>query len=122
MIVSGSRTRAGGPAHVVELLAAARRGRGAVPVAALADPDDWVRVRAAAALGAQRAAEAVPRLIPLLGDASKLVALKAVEALGDIGGESAFRALLETLGNEDQEMQSASEEAIAKIQDRQGDR
>jgi HEAT repeat protein len=74
------------------------------------------------ALGALRANEAVPRLIPLLGDPSKLVALKAVEALGDIGGESAFRALLEMLGSEDQEMQAAAEEAIAKIQDRQGDR
>ncbi|QLA20369.1 HEAT repeat domain-containing protein [Desulfolutivibrio sulfoxidireducens] len=108
---------------VVELLGRCPRGLGAPYLSrALADPDDWVRVRAVEALGVLRAAEAVPRLIPLLGDASKLVALKAAQALGDIGGESAFRALLETLGNEDPEMQAASEEAIARIQDRQGDR
>lgn len=108
---------------VVELLGRCPLGRG-VPylLRALADPDDWVRVRAVEALGTLRAAEAVLRLIPLLHDPSKLVSLKTVEALGDIGGESAFRALLDALGNEDPEFQAAAEEAIAKIQDRQGDR
>jgi HEAT repeat protein len=108
---------------VVELLGRCPLGRG-VPylLRALADPDDWVRVRAVEALGTLRAAEAVPRLIPLLHDASKLVSLKTVEALGSIGGESAFRALLEALSNEDPEFQAVAEEAIAAIQDRQGDR
>jgi HEAT repeat protein len=108
---------------VVELLGRCPLGRG-VPylLRALADPDDWVRVRAVESLGALHTSEAVPRLIPLLSDPSKLVSLKTVEALGDIGGESAFRALLEALGNDDPEFQAAAEEAIAKIQDRQGDR
>jgi HEAT repeat protein len=108
---------------VVELLGRCPVGKGApYLLRALADPDDWVRVRAVESLGALRLAEAAPRLIPLIHDASKLVSLKTVEALGDIGGESAFRALLEALGNDDPEFQAAAEEAIAKIQDRQGDR
>jgi len=108
---------------VVELLGRCPLSKGApYLLRALADPDDWVRVRAVESLGALRPAEAAARLIPLLHDASKLVSLKTVEALGDIGGESAFRALLEALGNDDPEFQAAAEEAIAKIQDRQGDR
>lgn len=108
---------------VVELLGRCPLGSGApYLLRALADPDDWVRVRAVESLGALRLSEAVPRLIPLLHDPSKLVSLKTVEALGDIGGESAFRALLEAIGTEDPEFQAAAEEAIAKIQDRQGDR
>lgn len=87
----------------------------------LEDPDDWVKVRAVEALGTRRAMEATPALVGLLDSGSTLLALKAIEALGEIGGKVAFRALLDVLNAEDPEMQAAAEEAIAKMQDREGE-
>ncbi|WP_027186189.1 HEAT repeat domain-containing protein [Desulfovibrio inopinatus] len=89
-------------------------------VQALEDPDDWVKIRAMEALAVQEAGEAVPRLIGLLEDENKLLALKVVETLGNIGGESAFRALLDLVGKDDPELSDAAEDAIARIQEDKG--
>jgi len=83
---------------------------------ALNDEDDWVRVRSAEALGAKREKGAVPRLVELLEDPNTLVALKAVEVLGQIGGQTAFRALLDVLNSDDQELVSAAEVAVERVQ------
>jgi HEAT repeat protein len=57
-------------------------------------------------------------VVPLLQHPNRLVAIKAVEALGNIGGTSAFRALLDISTSEDEpELQEAVETAIAKIQE-----
>ncbi len=89
-------------------------------VQALEDPDDWVKIRAMEALGVQQAHQAVPRLIGLLEDENKLLALKVVDTLGYIGGETAFRALLDLVGKDDPELSEAAEVAIARIQEDKG--
>jgi HEAT repeat protein len=63
----------------------------------------------------------VARIVPLLSGPNTLVAMKVVEALGEIGGQTAFRALLDVLNGEDPELQGAAEEAVAKMQQEQGD-
>jgi HEAT repeat protein len=90
-------------------------------IQALDDPDDWVRIRAMEALGSRIAREAVPKLVNLLESPNKLVALRVMETLGEIGGNVAFRALLEVLNSEDQELTEAAEAAISKIQEEQGE-
>jgi HEAT repeat protein len=90
-------------------------------IQALDDPDDWVRIRAMEALGRRLSHEAVPRLVSLLESPNKLVALKVMETLGEIGGNVAFRSLLEVLNSEDQELTEAAEAAISKIQEVQGE-
>lgn len=90
-------------------------------IQALDDPDDWVRIRAMEALGMRMATDAVPKLISMLENPSKLLAIKVIETLGDIGGKTAFRALLEILNGDDLELTSAAEEAIAKIQNEQNE-
>jgi len=87
-------------------------------IQALDDPDDWVRIRALEALGMRMSQEAVPKLVELLQSPNKLVALKVMETLGDIGGNVAFRALLEVLSGSDAELTAAAEDAITKIQER----
>ncbi|WP_461211223.1 HEAT repeat domain-containing protein [Desulfocurvus sp. DL9XJH121] len=86
----------------------------------LKDPDDWVKVRAVEALGARQSPESAPALVELLSSDSTLLALKAVDALGEIGGRVAFRALLDVLNAERSELQEAAEEAIARLQEREG--
>ncbi|MDY7000679.1 MAG: HEAT repeat domain-containing protein [Thermodesulfobacteriota bacterium] len=88
---------------------------------ALGDRDDWVRVRAVEALGGRGVSDSVSTLVSMVDDPSKLVALKAVEALGNLGGGEAFNALLTVVNREDAELQSAAEEAIAKIQSEHGE-
>ena len=44
---------------------------------------------------------------------------KVIESLGEIGGKSAFRALLELTSSDDLEVQEAAESAIANIQEDQ---
>ncbi|MBI9112949.1 HEAT repeat domain-containing protein [Maridesulfovibrio ferrireducens] len=91
-------------------------------VQALQDDDDWVQIRAAEALGNHREQDALPHLIPKLDSPNKLVVLKVIEALGAIGGTLAFQALLEASNaGGDPEIMQAAEEAIFKIQEKQGD-
>lgn len=87
----------------------------------LEDADDWVRIRALEALGAGGDRDVVPKITPHLDDPGKLVALKAAETLGELGGKAAFQALLAVVGGDDPELTAAAEEAIANIQDEQGD-
>jgi HEAT repeat protein len=87
----------------------------------LDDDDDWVRIRAVEALGGHKEAGAIPNLVPLLESHNKLLVIKVIEALGEIGGVTAFRALLEVSGNEDPDLVAAAEAAIAKIQENQGE-
>jgi HEAT repeat protein len=90
-------------------------------VQALDDVDDWVRIRAMEALGDRLDAEAIPKLVSLLESPNKLVVLKVIETLGRIGGKVAFRALLEVLNTDDQELMEAAEAAIAAIQEEHGE-
>ena len=66
--------------------------------------------------------QAVPRLQELTGDQSKLVSLKAVETLGQLGGPEASQALLGLSSSDDPELAEAAETAIARLQDEQGER
>uniref|UniRef100_I2PZE9 HEAT repeat-containing protein n=1 Tax=Desulfovibrio sp. U5L TaxID=596152 RepID=I2PZE9_9BACT len=89
---------------------------------ALFDADDWVRIRAMEALGLRGEREAVGRLVELAGEDGKLVAMKAVETLGDIGGPEAFQALRGIASGDDPELAGVAEAAIARLQDEQGER
>ncbi|KAF5039891.1 hypothetical protein DSECCO2_539160 [anaerobic digester metagenome] len=64
----------------------------------------------------------MPRLLELAGEPSKLVALKAVEVLGELGGPQAFEGLLRFGGGDDPELVDAAEAAIARLRDEQGER
>lgn len=82
----------------------------------LEDEDAWVRVRAVEALAECKFAQHVPAIIALLEDPSQLVVLKVLEALGHIGGQAAFRVLLEALNSEDAQVQVAAEQALDMLQ------
>ena len=72
-------------------------------------------------LGEKRITEAVERLVEKLDDENHLIVIKAIEALGKIGGESAFRALLPFLDNPDLDMQEAAEQAVDSIRQQAGE-
>jgi HEAT repeat protein len=55
----------------------------------------------------------------MLEDPNRFVVMKSIEALGGIGGTSAFRALLEITNSDEYELVSAAESAIANIQESQ---
>jgi HEAT repeat protein len=63
--------------------------------------------------------DAIPDVVELLENPNKLVIIRAIECMGNIGGTSAFRALLSVSGSEDYEIMEAAEAAIVKIQDEQ---
>ena len=88
-------------------------------VHALHDDDDWVKVRALEVLGQHKVVDAIPDVVELLENPNKLVIIRAIECMGNIGGTSAFRALLSVSGSEDYEIMEAAEAAIVKIQDEQ---
>jgi HEAT repeat protein len=50
-----------------------------------------------------------------------MVRMKAIETLGELGGEEAFRALLQLLEGSDEETQEMAERALDKIQDDMAD-
>lgn len=83
---------------------------------ALRDEEDWVRIRAVEALAECQQAEDVSAIIPLLEDPNQLVVLKVMAALGRMGGQAAFQALMNMLGHEDPEVQAAAEQALDAIQ------
>ncbi len=87
----------------------------------LDDSDPWVRVRCAERLGENKVAQAVEPLVHMLHDENHLIVLKAIEALGKIGGESAFRALLPVLEHRDRDLQTAAEEAVNEIHRQAGE-
>lgn len=89
-------------------------------VQALDDDDDWVRIRAIEALGDMGSEEVVPLLVRFLEEPyNKLVILKTIDALSRIGGNMAFKSLLEILSSEDPDLQLAAEEAIAQLNEQQ---
>ena len=51
---------------------------------------------------------------------NNIVVIKAAEALGKIGGESAFRALMELLNHQEPDVQMAASEAIDNIRNSAG--
>ncbi|NCD25519.1 MAG: HEAT repeat domain-containing protein [Deltaproteobacteria bacterium] len=88
---------------------------------ALKDEDDWVRIRAVEALADCTFSQGVPAIIGLLEDRNQLVVLKALSALGRMGGQAAFRALMATLDHEDPEIQAAAEQALDVLQAHSGE-
>lgn len=82
----------------------------------LDDEDDWVRVRAMEALAERRATRFAPRLVPLVQSDNTLLAIKAVETLGRMGGQAAFRTLLAALGNPNPDIQAAAERALDTLE------
>ena len=87
----------------------------------LDDPAPWVQARCIERLGEKRVTEAVERLIENLNNDNHLIVIKAVEALGKIGGESAFRARLPFLDHPDPDMQEAAEQAVDAIRQQAGE-
>lgn len=90
-------------------------------IAGLKDPDVWVRARCAESLGEHKTVEAVEPLVNMLGDENILAVIKAVQALGMIGGEAAFRSLMPMLDHEDRDLREAAEEAVNSIQRQAGE-
>lgn len=82
---------------------------------ALKDADDWVKIRAAESLASRRQVSAVPMLIEMLETTSPIVQFKVIDALSAIGGNMAFRALLEATESSDSEIQEAAAQAVARI-------
>lgn len=82
---------------------------------ALDDEDVWVQVRAVEALSLSRTDDVAKRLVEHMEGAGSLVLLKIVNALGEMGGNIAFRALLALMEHEDHEVQHAAEAAISRI-------
>jgi len=87
----------------------------------LSDADPWVRVRCAKRLGENKVPDAVEPLVNMLADENTLVVIKVVQALGMIGGEAAFRALLTLLEHPDKDVSEAAEEAVNAIHRRTGE-
>ncbi len=81
----------------------------------LNDPNDWVCIRAIEALCALPSDDLAEVFIQRLQDARPMVCLKLIEVLADIGGEIAFKALLEMVQHDVVEIQQAATEAIAKV-------
>ncbi len=81
----------------------------------LDDPDTWVKARCIESLGRRMVAPAIPRMVEMLGDENQLIVIKAIEALGETGGELAFRSLFTLMDHENPEIQQAAEEAVEKI-------
>jgi HEAT repeat protein len=87
----------------------------------LVDPAPWVQARCIERLGEQGIPEAEERLIELLGSGNHLVVLKSIEALGKLGGEAAFRAILPFLEDPDPDLQEAAEQAVNSIRQQTGE-
>jgi HEAT repeat protein len=87
----------------------------------LDDNDDWVRVRAMETLAERRATRFAPRLITLVQSDNTLLAIKAVETLGRMGGQAAFHALLAALANPNPDIQAAAERALDALDTASGE-
>jgi HEAT repeat protein len=72
---------------------------GPLLIDALEDSADYVRARAATALGMLRETRAVEKLIALMSDASVAVRKAAATALGNIGSSSAEQHLVQAMEN-----------------------
>lgn len=85
---------------------------------ALDDSDDWVKIRAIEALvkKGKVTLEITKKLTALIEYSNKIVAVKAIEALGKLQSEEGFHALLEALEIPDFEIQEAVEKALDQYQ------
>ena len=57
----------------------------------------------------------MPEILEIIRGENILLAIKAVDALVEIGGDQAFNALLSTLESGSPDLQNAVEEALAKL-------
>jgi HEAT repeat protein len=80
-----------------------------------------MRLEAARAAGELEVSEAVPELGRLLDDPDPEVAMVAIGALGQIGGESARQILQRAGESDDDEIVEAAEEALAEDEFLHGD-
>ncbi len=81
-------------------------------VNALNDSNEWVCIRAIEALGSQKTENTVEQLLIRFENASLMISLKIIETLATIGGNMAFKALLDMIRHDDPEIQNAAAEAI----------
>ncbi len=82
---------------------------------ALDDENDWVCIRAIEALSALHTNNLISILLEKLPHASPMVTLKIIDVLAEVGGEEAFKALLELVQSDIAEIQQAATEAISKV-------
>ena len=87
----------------------------------LDDPAPWVQVRCIERLGEKRIHQAAERLVDMLASDNQLIVIKSVEALGHIGGETAFRALMPFLNHPDPDLQEAASQAVDSIRMQAGE-
>jgi HEAT repeat protein len=80
-----------------------------------------MRVEAARACGELEVAEAVPDLARLLEDPDGEVAVTAIGALGQIGGDEARKLLERAAASDDDEISEAAEDALAEDEFLHGD-
>ncbi|MFQ5793168.1 MAG: HEAT repeat domain-containing protein, partial [Acidobacteriota bacterium] len=81
----------------------------------LSDEKSSLRRKAAFALGALRARDALDSLAASLADPEKKVRSEAIRALGRIGGEPAGRALLSALADESKKLRGKAVDAIGRM-------
>jgi HEAT repeat protein len=83
----------------------------------LASPSPALRYEAARAAGemAEEARGLLPKLAPLLNDSDSEVALAAIWALGQVGGDSARRALQQVRKSEDEARSQAAADALEEL-------
>jgi len=77
-------------------------------------PPWFARSSALGIIGERRIAEAVPEVVRAAGDANVDVRRSAAEALGEIGGEAAVRALVRLKKDPNPHVRAAAEAAIEK--------
>jgi uncharacterized coiled-coil protein SlyX len=77
-------------------------------VADLASADSGTRWQAVQGLGGTRAPEAVPHLVPMLGDTDIFVRMAACRHLGDLGSMEAIPGLIDALEDEEASVREAA--------------
>jgi len=87
-----------------------------VVMAELESPNPEMRFEAARACGELENAEAVPKLIRLIGDPDREVQGAAIWALGQIGGEEARRVLRACCRSDDEVLRDVAEDALAELE------
>ncbi len=87
-----------------------------IVMAELESPNPEMRFEAARACGELENAEAVPKLIHLIGDPDRQVQEAAIWALGQIGGEEARQALQFCCESDDEFLREVAEDALAELE------
>lgn len=87
-----------------------------IVMAELESPNPAMRFEAARACGELESAEAVPKLIRLIGDPDREVQGAAIWALGQIGGEEARQVLQACCHSDDEVLREAAEDALAELE------